>query len=527
MKTTWMERIIVGSCLLFLAGGVWLRFVHLGDQIYHNDEAWTGLWRSGHSVRDIRNDLCGRVSQASEWHNYLRLTPGRGLAATISAVASDDPKQGPVYFGLLRLWVGLVGDSSAARRTLSVLFGLMLCPLAFWLARQLFSSQLPGWISAALIAVSPAQILYSQDIRPYSMLAAAVLLSSSALLRAVRRKDPTTWSAYGATVIAGLYVHPLFILVMISHAAYVILPCFMCGRADSTWQTMLVRPFVGTILIAGLVFSPWIIVFALGWKSGLGGMAWLLHRIPFRYLAESWITACGRIFVDFTAAATAWPKTLLYSIITVLVILSFAQLWKTQPWRGAALSLLLFLVPFLVLVPADLLLGGQSSTVDRYFIAAYLAAQLSLAFGLATAISSPKPLVCGLGAVLFVGILAGGAYSAWLNSRTDAPWIKGPAREHRRMADVIKAETPALLVCDCKTIIRLLAFSPFLPRNVEVAVLQRTDRLANELEEDRLQNFRSVFLFRGPVGSEFDGRLPVEPVPGASQLWRLQRRVQR
>lgn len=494
-----------------MAAGTYLRFTGLSRQILENDEAWTSLWISGHSYGEMQNDLCGRVGSAQEFGLYLDVSPGRGLFRTISALAADDPKQSPIYYGLLRLWVQAAGDSLGAMRILSVLFGLAVLPAAYLLARELFDPPAAAWLAVALIAVSPAHILYSQDLRPYSLYTAMALLSSWALLRAMRMETSGGWRLYAATVIAGLYIHALIILALAAHCAY----AFVCYRRAGR-----MAPFVRSLLWAALAFLPWTVVFLFGWRRGLGGMRWLLSPIPLRYLFESWMTAWGRAFVDVTelhleASTAPWLPLAIYVTVMGLVVASFAYLWRTTSRRTWALPLLLFVTPLLVLVPPDIVLGGQSSAIDRYLVSGYLGAELAVA-GLLAAIVSRKGVQCGLGIVFLTVLLSAGIYSSWLNSETAAPWIKGPARDYRRMAPVLNEAEHPLLVCDCASIVRLLSFSPFLRAGVSMELLRKSEPLI--IPQGPAPE---VFLFRGPAGSELDGRFVVEPTPGGDQLWRL------
>ncbi len=536
MSGRWFRTIVL-VCVAAAVAGTALRFEGISKQVYRNDEAWTMLWISGHSYREIQNKLCGRLSSPEELRAYLRVTPGRGVSSTIAAVATDDPKQTPVYFGLLRLWVAVAGDSRGAARFLSVLFGMLVLPAAFLVGRELDTLladggardgpaarpgrfALTGWVAAALIAVSPVHILYAQDLRPYSLYTLMVLLTSWALLRAMRLETAGAWRLYTAMLIAGLYVHPLVILVVLAHAAYAILRCGGRGAVRLESRTGALSRFARSLFWAAVAFLPWGVIFLLGWRRGLGGMRWLLNPIPFRFLFESWMSAWGRIFVDLTelssaGAAAPWLPLTLYSALTALIIVSLVQLWRGTSRRVWALPLSLFTVPLLVLVPPDIILGGQSSVIDRYMVAGFVGADLAVACLLARMLSGDA-LRRSFAAALLAALLVGGVATARWNVRLTVPWIKGWAREYAPMATVINQPDRSLLVCDCPTVVRLLSFSPFLGNGVTVELLRADDPLVVP------PGMNSAYLFRGPVGSDLDGRFNVEPVSGTTQLWQMQ-----
>ena len=62
-------------------------------------------------------------------------------------------------------------------------------------------------VAAALTALAPFMIFYSAEARAYSPAIALVLLSSLALLTAVRDPRARWWVAYGAASCAAVYTH--------------------------------------------------------------------------------------------------------------------------------------------------------------------------------------------------------------------------------------------------------------------------------------------------------------------------------
>ncbi|MBI3848319.1 MAG: glycosyltransferase family 39 protein [Planctomycetes bacterium] len=75
----------------------------------------------------------------------------------------------PLYYFLLHGWMKLFGDSEAALRSLSGLFGVGLVAAVFEVARRWFSVRTAVW-AALLMAIAPIQVLYAQEIRMYTLL---------------------------------------------------------------------------------------------------------------------------------------------------------------------------------------------------------------------------------------------------------------------------------------------------------------------------------------------------------------------
>ena len=87
----------------------------------------------------------------------------------------------PLYYLVLRGWIDLFGDSDLSVRALSASFSLAIIILLFDIIRRL-QGPWPGLIGAAFATFAPAQIVYSQQARPYTMLVFLGLLVLEAML---------------------------------------------------------------------------------------------------------------------------------------------------------------------------------------------------------------------------------------------------------------------------------------------------------------------------------------------------------
>jgi uncharacterized membrane protein len=110
-----------------------------------------------------------------------------------------------LYYVLLRMWLS-VGTLEATVRLLSALAGIAAIPLMYFLARRFFKPETAG-IAAALLAVSPGAIVYSQEARGYSLLVLAVLASTYAFVALIGRPSIRAAVAYGVLAPAMAYCH--------------------------------------------------------------------------------------------------------------------------------------------------------------------------------------------------------------------------------------------------------------------------------------------------------------------------------
>ena len=180
--------------------GAWLRFATLGSQSYWFDEA-----------------------QAA---HELHLSFGSMLNSMV--VHETNP---PLYFVLGWLWARVFGTGEVGLRSLSALAGTALIPIAYLCGRELVSRR-AGLLAAALTALSPFMIWYSQEAREYMLLAA--LCGASLLYFAKAWHRPTTrnvalWGVFSALAVlthafAGFLVAPeaLWLLYVIRDRAIAI-----------------------------------------------------------------------------------------------------------------------------------------------------------------------------------------------------------------------------------------------------------------------------------------------------------------
>src|SRR5207247_1213703 len=99
------------------------------------------------------------------------------------------------------------GLGEGGLRSLSALFGVATIPVAYLIGREL-GSRGAGLITAALVAVNPMLIWYSQEARAYALLVLLTAVSFLFFLRFRRSgagRDLVLWSASSALALASHY----------------------------------------------------------------------------------------------------------------------------------------------------------------------------------------------------------------------------------------------------------------------------------------------------------------------------------
>jgi len=165
--------IVAGLTVLAAA----LRFATLGVQSYHHDEIVTA----------------GRV-----------LRDGFGHAMHAVWFSESTP---PVYYALAWVWTQLLGTAEFGLRSLSAVAGVATVPVAYLIGVELRGRRAGLWV-AALVAVNPMMLWYSQEARAYALVTLFGALSVLYWLRAERRgarRDFVWWGIWSGLAIGTHY----------------------------------------------------------------------------------------------------------------------------------------------------------------------------------------------------------------------------------------------------------------------------------------------------------------------------------
>src|SRR6185503_12703607 len=85
----------------------------------------------------------------------------------ITRIAAGDLHP-PLHHSLVWISIRLFGTSEFAVRLPSLIAGVALVPVLFWVGRVCFDRR-TGWVAATLAAVAPFGVWYSQEARMYSL----------------------------------------------------------------------------------------------------------------------------------------------------------------------------------------------------------------------------------------------------------------------------------------------------------------------------------------------------------------------
>ncbi|MEG4865769.1 MULTISPECIES: glycosyltransferase family 39 protein [unclassified Microcoleus] len=498
-------RVVIVILLLL---GIFFRFGNLGGKVYWIDEAYTSLRMSGYTESEfIEQVVDGKIREIQYLQKYQRINSEKSVVDTVKGLALEEPQLAPLYFITTRFWVQLFGDSIAVTRSMSAVFSLLALPCMYWLCLELFESSLTAWLGVSLLAVSPFQIVYAQEARPYSLFVLVILLSGAALLRAMRLKTNSSWAIYALTVALGFYSHLLFALVALGHGIYVAISEILRFKKN----------IIGYLLasITGIIaFFPWILVFIINSQNVNQKTSWQSLKIPLPDLAVNWVYNIAKQFFDLGIDSNV-PRLysrLLLLLTLIIVAYSFYLLLKYTEQRVWLFVMTLTCVIVVIFLPADIIFGGIRSLNTRYMIPCYLGMQIAVAYLFASKITSPQVTVQlqKLWRLAFAAVLSVGIISCCIYLPADTWWNKDRSYINIPIARTVNSASGPLLVADLwvysvDTIANLLSLSYLLvPQTKFIVFPPQTVEIP--------PNFQEIFLYgiSPEVKAEIEKKTPYE-----------------
>lgn len=175
---------------------------------------------------------------------YTALTARKSIGDIVRLLRTE--VSAPLYYVLLHAWEQMVGDSDLRLRLLSALTGAAIVPAIYLVGSRMFSPAV-GLIAAALAAVGPLHVHYSQELRMYGLLPSVALGVLYGFQRLTRAPDGLGVAVVAVAMAAGLYLH-YYVLFLFPLAGIVLL--------SPVRSRALVHATVA-LGLAGLAFAPW------------------------------------------------------------------------------------------------------------------------------------------------------------------------------------------------------------------------------------------------------------------------------
>jgi uncharacterized membrane protein len=509
-QSSWLRGKITFCIILVISIGVFLRFSNLDRKVYWGDEVYSSLRVFGHTTAQMHQQITiGQPVTLDVLQKFQGSAPNHGVSETLQVLVKEDSHLTPLYFILARIWADWFGSSVAAMRSLSVVFGVLMLPALYWLAMELFASVSVAWVTVLLAAISPVQLIFSQEARFYSLWMLTTVLSSAALLRAMRVKTWASWGQFALALIANLYSQFLAVLTLGGYAIYVLIATW---KRD--WQNL--RRFTVAAGLSFLSLCPWLLIY--------------LNRVPdatdvstekSRSLvkaAKSLFVGFSRGFIDFNWDGDASKLQLgILGILTLIclsiVAASMRHLIQQTKLRSYLFVLLLLLSTLLPLLPMSL----KDALPSRYLLPCYLALQLSLAYLLGNSLQNSqacRPRWLWSSATVF--LVAVGLLSCTSIARADSWWVKQYSSCNVQVAEVVNQSPKPLIISDGDGV---RTFDHALSNIISVARLVKPETQFQVFLENKLpdtieiaQGYSDRFLFSPskPLLEKLQAQYPAE-----------------
>lgn len=281
----------------------------------------------------------------------------------------------PLYYSFLKLFLS-IDDSEFIIRLPSALAGILTIPLVYW-AGRLLGGPWAGLGAALFLALSTAQIEYSQEARAYSLLGTGIALALVGLLiliAAHQDKNTVTgqevkWRPavagcllYGLGSLLALYAHNIAVFFVFCVQLVIVWHWWRVLRCERRFLLL----WLGVNTAVFFLWLPWLqlILFEL-W--GNGTFDWLeqatpakvieamrhVHGFPFVWFGQPWID----LLVALMLLVGIWHLRTRHEVLLLVsvVLLGPALIWligyfepmymiRTVQWSGLGSALLVGVV---------------------------------------------------------------------------------------------------------------------------------------------------------------------------------------
>jgi uncharacterized membrane protein len=330
-----------------------LRFATLGVQSYHHDEIVT-------ASRILRD----------------------GFGHAMDAVGFSESAP-PLYYALAWAWTQVTGTGEFGLRSISALAGVATVPVVYLAALELRGRR-AGLMAAALVAVNPMLLWYSQEARAYSLFAllcAVSLLFCVRALRRGRRRDYTLWGIASGLALATHY--------------FAVFPI----AAEAVWllrrRSRASLPGLGIVGLFGLALAPLAIhQMSIGHAEWIGNFS-LGHRL--------WETAATFVTGE-TSDIIARPERPGLAFAPIALALAAFALLAFRADREERRAAALPLTVALAAIGIPVLLALASPSKDYVLARNVMPALIPLLIAIAIAVTLPTAR--RVGAILGAALLA-------------------------------------------------------------------------------------------------------------------------
>ena len=246
----------------------------------------------------------------------------------------------PLYFLLLHVWLYL-GSSAVWLRGLSVVFGMLVLIAGYLIGKRFFGVHV-GLLLMFFLAVSPAEIHYSQEIRMYSLLAFLSGMMIYAALLYVRSVAHGHMALFVVIAALCLYTHYYSLFLIGGLLLYVLID--LIGRGLKT--EIALRKVLTCLVLIVVLYLPWIETFFTHLLNNVlmgvhsferaGLTLGRMHEYLFDPLLGlvPWVPIGIQLSFNPFSTLFWYVELLVFLVVLIIVSLQGAKhLWSQASWR--------------------------------------------------------------------------------------------------------------------------------------------------------------------------------------------------
>ncbi len=369
---------------IIIVVGTGFRTYNLSQVITWYDEALTLFHVSG---QDLGNPpFCfdcgwGPVTFKSMQDEFLFRDCSR--KNVVRSVLRTHPEHAAGFYVAVHQWKKIVKNDVTLLRLLPVLFGVLVLPAFYWFSYELLRSKGTSLLCALVLALSPLQIVQSQELREYSLYELCFALSCASFLYAWRKNTAFSWILYGCISVVGYNcTYWLFIITSTQLIYSTIATVLRSRKKHPSFRPHLIKwaAHVATASLAVIAVAEQIAQRLLRHEHALEMVKWVhLPPVDNNVLLHAWLFS--RLFDWMYSPDPFFTQKFEYVLFVILLIELCAIFYLARRARPQFAFLLVILLSYVsILDLQDAVRGGHRSIVVRYFLPSIMIAVIPVCY---------------------------------------------------------------------------------------------------------------------------------------------------
>ncbi len=509
--------------------GIFLKFYRLDYKLFWFDEICTIQHTSGIPDGEYpglipENEIKNISFYTDLYHlskqNYIMGSQVKGLFSSTQLT--------PLHYTFLIFWYRIVGDNDVDYRLFGVLIFILTLLFLFLLAKNLFRSNLAGWVAVSLYAISPYINLFTQEARYYILWSFFLIILHYLLLQAIQYNTTKQWIVYSLVAVLALYTSPFSGIIIFGHFLFI---WFLRKNLRKIYSI--------NLLIVLVAYLPWIYSLIVHRSEIVSAMSWhsIDQPLPF------WMPLIGQLLywesifvskIDFLSVFNQTPinpppeilsALALNFLVLTLIIISFIYLLKKSK-KETKYFLLLIIVPgFLLFYILDLTRNGIISWWWRYHIFIATGILLIMTYLLYRKLEQGKLFY----SVIYLGLVIIGISSILTISKSRHWFIGYNQQLYIEDAHLISMAKKPLLITDYSFNIGMVDFIVVLKecQSENIDILRASPDIKNVEEKLFDTEYSKIYVIHASnklienLKSQFGERMDSLKVEGITSMWQI------